>query len=298
MDNEATRIIIEENSPKEQIDSQQQVLQTKSNGKRISILSAASAFAGAAIGVATSAAASTIKNENDATDIIDDKEVEENAETPSPDQVILANDEGIRYAHVDAVSFNDAFAQARQQVGPGGVFEYNGRLYGTYYAEEWANMSSMEKAEYQRRVYEMPSSQHDALQDSNAESVVAHSSDQSIPANSEMISAEPVDNDIKVLGIEAVHNDYGQVMNIALVESEGDHALLIDVDNNGSIDVLIHDDNEDGLIDESEIHDISRAGIDVAELIHIQAVQQGDVLYTANDDMPDYINDADSVMTI
>ena len=87
-------------------------------------------------------------------------------------------------------------------------------------------------------------------------------------------------------------------MNVALVECEGDQALLVDVDNNGSIDVLLHDDNGDGQLQESEFHDISGAGLEVADLMQAQAVQQGDVLYASNDDMPDYINDADSTMTV
>ena len=68
--------------------------------------------------------------------------------------------------------------------------------------------------------------------------------------------------------------------------------------NNGSIDVLIHDDNFDGQIQESEIHDISGVRLEVADLLQAQAAQEGDVFYASNDDMPDYINDADSIMTV
>ena len=33
----------------------------------------------------------------------------------------------------DDMSFDEAFASARKQVGAGGVFEWRGKLYGTYY---------------------------------------------------------------------------------------------------------------------------------------------------------------------
>ena len=41
----------------------------------------------------------------------------------------------------DEMSFSEAFAAAREEVGPGGVFEWNGNVYNTYYADEWENMS-------------------------------------------------------------------------------------------------------------------------------------------------------------
>jgi len=42
-------------------------------------------------------------------------------------------------------SFGDAFASAREQVGPGGVFHWRGGIYSTYTKEEWDGMSSDEK---------------------------------------------------------------------------------------------------------------------------------------------------------
>ena len=114
-----------------------------------------------------------------------------------------------------------------------------------------------------------------------------------------MISAEPVDNDIKILGVEAVQNENGDVMNVALIENGGDQALLVDVDNNGVIDVMLHDDNYDGNLQNNEIHDISGAGLEVADLMQCQAAQQGDMLYAGCDqELPDYVNDADSIMDV
>ena len=306
MDNETTRLINDGLVQNEQISSTSETLQEstqseKSQKGRIIGVAAGGFVAGAAAGAATTAFASTPQEETAiAADDPNANDAEEKAETPSPDQVILANDEGIRYAHVDADNFNDAFAQARQQVGPGGVFEYNGRLYGTYYADEWDNMTSQEKADYQSRVNEVAPSHHVASQGIHAVDVAEHHeiAPEVVPTNAEMISAEPVDNEIRVLGVEAVHNEEGQIMNVALVECEGDRALLVDVDNNGRIDVLLHDDNVDGQLQESEIHDISEAGIDIADLMQTQASQQGDMLYTSNDNMPDYINDADSTMNV
>ena len=320
MDNETTRLINDEPISKGQtISTSQPETATAPKAKKgNSIAATAGGFvAGAAVGaVATSAASTPNPNEGSVptVDVKDEEVVENTPEIPAPEQAILANDEGIRYAHVNADNFNEAFAQAREQVGPGGVFEYNGRIYATYYAEEWNDMSSQERADFQSKVYEVAPPHHDEpshssmAHNSSVESThhepeivaenVQNTMTESIPTNTEMIAAEPVDNEIRVLGVEAVQNGYGEIMNVALVECEGDQALLIDVDNNGSIDVLIHDDNFDGQIQESEIHDISGARLEVADLLQAQAAQEGDVLYASNDDMPDYINDADSIMTV
>lgn len=226
---------------------------------------------------------------------------EEKTEVPKPEQAILANDEGIRYAHVNADNFNDAFAQARSQVGAGGVFEYNGKLYGTYYADEWIEMSAQERADYQTRVNEIAPSHHSTPSHTGYSQDMAMSHDNSpeiIPTNATMISAEPVDNEIRILGVEAVENGKGNIMNVALIDAGGNQALMVDINNDGTIDVLVHDDNYDLEIQPSEIHDISEAGIQVEDLLETQAMQNGDPLYTAYDDTPDYFNDADSVMNV
>lgn len=319
MDNETTRLINEEPTLKEQPTSvsqtQAEVVQSKKSKKTNPIVAAAGGFVvGAATGAATTMAAATSNNEAELpTDIIEGEKIEEETheetpEAPSPERAILANDEGIRYAHVEADNFNDAYAQARSQVGPGGVFEYNGKIYSTYTAEEWNEMSADERAEYQGKIFEnapAPAHHHSPSHAAASADVAEHhhsapqeASVEPIPTNAEMIAAEPVDNEIRVLGVEAVQNQDGQIMNVALVECEGDQALLVDVDNNGSIDVLLHDDNHDGYLQESEVYDVSGAGLEVADLMQAQAAQEGDMLYASCDDMPDYINDADSIINV
>ncbi len=45
-------------------------------------------------------------------------------------------------------SFEEAFYQQRTSQGAGGIFEYHGKTYNTYFKEEWESMSSVEKQEY------------------------------------------------------------------------------------------------------------------------------------------------------
>lgn len=55
---------------------------------------------------------------------------------------------GIATSVSDDMSFSQAFAAARAEVGPGGAFEWHGGVYGTYTAAEWENMTPEEREEY------------------------------------------------------------------------------------------------------------------------------------------------------
>lgn len=311
MDNEATRILNEEETPNEQVITTES--KTKSNPtakKSNKTASRVAAAAGAGVaGVALGAVATAKANET-SDDLPEPNETEETAdsvETPEPGQTILANDEGIRYAHVEADSFDEAFAQAREQVGPGGVFEYEGRLYGTYTADEWSSMSADEKADYQSRVNEVAPTHHQPaahaayashVADQPAPEPMMHATAEPTAVHQETIVAEPADSEIRVLGVEAVQIPNGQIMNVALVENDGDQALLVDVDNNGSIDVLLHDDNSDGAIQETEVYDVSDAGLGVADLLQAQTAQENNLYYASADDMPDFVDPADQSMPV
>lgn len=48
----------------------------------------------------------------------------------------------------DDDSFDMAFHHARTEVGPGGIFTWNGNEYNTYYKEEWDAMSKNQKEEF------------------------------------------------------------------------------------------------------------------------------------------------------
>ena len=52
----------------------------------------------------------------------------------------------------DDMSFAEAFAAARAQVGPGGVFQWHGAVFNTYTAEEWQAMSEAEQQAFAQQV--------------------------------------------------------------------------------------------------------------------------------------------------
>lgn len=234
---------------------------------------------------------------------------EEVQEAPQPEDVLLATDEGVRVAQVnDDASFSEAFADARAQVGAGGVFEWRGHVYGTYYEEEWDNMTPEQRAQYQSKIDygtiagdNMNTGTDNATPTSASSNTYTHASSthatqqqgEAIAPNTEMV-AEPVDSDIKVLGVETVEDETGRSRIMAGIEVEGHQGLLVDVDNDQVMDVIAVDLNNDGQITSDEMADISDANITASDLQqHIAANQNPQGLLACNDGMPDYVNDAD-----
>ena len=55
----------------------------------------------------------------------------------------------LQVAHVDqSLSFANAFAEARAEVGPGGVFHWHGGVFNTYTEAEWDSMSAADKSDF------------------------------------------------------------------------------------------------------------------------------------------------------
>lgn len=67
--------------------------------------------------------------------------------------VVIYNEAPVAESVSDEMSFSEAFRAARNEVGAGGVFEWLGRLYNTYYREEWAVMSPDQQQQYEQSVH-------------------------------------------------------------------------------------------------------------------------------------------------
>lgn len=103
------------------------------------------------------------------------------------------------------------------------------------------------------------------------------------------------DSEVRVVGVQAFQNEDGSQAIVAGLELDGDRALVVDVNSDGTMDLFIHDDNRDGQISDEEIHDITAENVPTQAVIDEYAVQAGhDDLYMANNDMADYMNDADT----
>lgn len=297
MNNEETKVLNQNQTKATKVKSQEQ---KSSNAEKVAY--AAGGFvAGVASGVAGSAYANsphkddiTVSPETPQTDDVDATNEIEQASVPAPEDVLLATDEGVRIAQVnDDASFSQAFADARAQVGPGGVFEWRGQVYATYQEEEWNNMSTEERSNFQSRI-DFQSVAGESAMSVSPSATTTTQSEPVIEANAEMVDEQSAQGGIKVLGVETIVDPQGNQMTIAGIEIEDEQALLVDVDNNGVMDVILVDENHDGQVSENEIYDVSDVGIGTADLQQHMAATQTPDMYMANGDgMPDYMNDAD-----
>lgn len=127
-----------------------------------------------------------------------------------------------------------------------------------------------------------------------------------VPADAEMVDDSNVvtvadtaeDNEVHVIGAAVAETeDGGQAILMGLEAADGDRAMIVDIDSDGTIDYLLHDDNTNGQIEDDEIHDIHDEGWQtetyLSELDEQQAQQE---MAMNDDDMPDYMNDADAGM--
>lgn len=106
------------------------------------------------------------------------------------------------------------------------------------------------------------------------------------------------DNEVHVVGAVAVDNaDGGQAIIVGLEAADGDRAIVVDVDSDGKIDYLVHDDNQNQQIEENEIYDVHEEGWQTeAYLADLEQQQTQQEMAMNDDDMSDYMNDADAGM--
>ena len=194
----------------------------------------------------------------------------------------------------DSMSFSEAFADAREQVGPGGVFEWHGKVYGTYYKEEWNNMSPEERSEWQSRI-----DYNEALSNKTHETETYATETQEDSETATVVDVAEADNEVHVVGIAVQDNGQGGLATIANIEIDGNAGILVDVETDGTIDLLGFDENSDGEIGQDEVYDMSDSDIatsDIVEAYVTQAQAQGkEVVITDLDSGNQYvIPDADS----
>lgn len=102
----------------------------------------------------------------------------------------------------DGMTFSQAFSAARLEVGPGGVFEWHGKLYGTFTADEWAKMTAEQRHDFndnfawthQPARSQEPQAEEETLVAQNAEPVADDAPIEAAPA----IDAN---DEVEVLGV-------------------------------------------------------------------------------------------------
>ena len=180
----------------------------------------------------------------------------------------------------DDMSFDEAFASARKQVGAGGVFEWRGKLYGTYYKNEWDAMSQADKDQYAANVFGTPQAKvhneniqepprkdmpEDAEQNTNVQKVSDQTDNQQDMA--EAGSGEGGRYNIQqVYGARTVIDNNGNPMTMVEAKVNGHNAILCDINQDDKIDSMAIDANDDGRITQDEIIPVPQGSVLVSEL--------------------------------
>ena len=203
-----------------------------------------------------------------------------------------AESQELQVAHQhDGMSFGDAFAAARAEVGPGGVFHWHGGIYNTYTAEEWNAMTPEQKNEFAEAVRpevrpdEIPTPT-DAHPDLAAHHVATPSATDDVQVVSETNEHPTAD------GFE----QEGDVHIVGYAEVDGHLAVGYDTDGDGQADVAI--------IDTDDTHDVSAPDIIMDDQGNMATVGEVAAAVDPNQmasmenpevapDMPDYMSDAD-----
>ncbi|MFI3267270.1 MAG: hypothetical protein R3Y51_01000 [Rikenellaceae bacterium] len=193
----------------------------------------------------------------------------------------------------DNMSFGEAFAEARGQVGPGGVFVWNGGIYSTYQAEEWDSMSLAQREEFGEQIsYHARSTSNYAENTTTSEAsddFISYDNSDTDEINIvEAQATDSSDSEVQILGVTETIADDGSLLTVGQVEIDGQEVFLIDTDQDGLFDVIAGDFNNDGYIAENEIDSYEDCGLTVDDLELNMDIQNDQYFADAG---PDYIND-------
>lgn len=139
----------------------------------------------------------------------------------------------------DGMSYKEAFAAARAEVGPGGAFVWHGQVYGTYRGDdaEWQEMSAADRAAYSQQVLAQvhPTPYTPAENDPEIVDVTDTNTADGIDDADEVI-------DVHIVGADTADTiDDGSDMVVADGQVDGVEAVFADTDGDGEIDLVLLD---------------------------------------------------------
>ena len=223
----------------------------------------------------------------------------EDVAAPEPGNTSHTLENGLQVAAVsDDMSFGEAFAAARAEVGPGGVFHWHGGIYNTYTADEWNAMSTDQKHDFAQQVKpEISVDQISTPTDANTHVIVEHHvyhHEANQPANDVHQTAGTTE-DVQIASQQSTGSSDADVHIVGYGEVEGHLAVGLDTNNDGQADVAIIDVDDSGDLSAPDVV-IDNHG-NMATVGEIASAQDPNQLASMENpdvapDMPDYMNDA------
>lgn len=192
----------------------------------------------------------------------------------------------------DDMSFSEAFATARAEVGPGGAFVWHGQVYGTYRGDdpEWQEMSDEARTEHSQEILSQVHAVPYTPTENEPEIVPAPATEDS----GEIEDVNPVaetaedanDIDVHILGVGAVQAPDGSVAQVGVGTIDDHAAVFADTDGDDVVDTVLIDANDNRHVDHDEIYDATDAGITMDDLRNSVESTVTDVM-DATQDVPE-----------
>jgi hypothetical protein len=202
---------------------------------------------------------------------------------PLPSAADFDGSEITEASHVnDDMSFAEAFASARQETGPGGVFFWRGGVYGTYYRDEWSQLSPEYREVFSNYPYHQPENTAAGIA---ADAAVTDAD----TAEADDTGSVDTAGEVEILDVQYADAD-GLTATGDPISGDGDYPLPADTD--GVIDYSL----PDGETPEPDVLDLSEPQLmnENADGMQQTQPQEGDPgdTYLVDNNLPDYTNDA------
>lgn len=166
----------------------------------------------------------------------------------------------------DSLGFNEAFAAARKETGPGGLFVWHGNTYGTYYKNEWDAMSQEEQDQYWADVQHTSQQIHYEEPELESES----DSDLDVEQNPDLRNEPELDEELLVESVEEEQElQEDDVFEFVVNEEEDSDLVEVELDDEADVEVSIDEDGIDEIaeVEDEEPIEVSIDGDDEAEVL-------------------------------
>lgn len=140
---------------------------------------------------------------------------------------LLPHDVNVAHEVNSELSFSQAFGEARDEVGPGGLFIWQGNIYNTFTKEEWQDLSLPQRQEFLADVGYQPTT--------NSASTPTHSNNLQINTP-EPITIEGYLNGQRVIGLDYDHD--GVIDTLVMDGADGYTYRVVDATGNDGLDTL------------------------------------------------------------